>query len=156
MSHESIIHGYIDGATWRSESYRLLQHRNLEVLAALPEEDEWPSLARGMFSAPETEPLRGTHRAQVIHFGGSFKYLESEHIGEWIVKFERLLARLSWFVAEVHIDVEIYGRYDFEWLAEFRPDPTQAEPPPFSIKERKVFHEGKPIEGDELRRHCGL
>ncbi|MEO1172817.1 MAG: hypothetical protein AAFX94_12335, partial [Myxococcota bacterium] len=69
MSHETVIYGFIEGATWRANSYRLLQERNLVTLSALPAEDSWPPLARSMFSSPDDKPLSSTQRDDLCAMG---------------------------------------------------------------------------------------
>ena len=118
MSHETTVYGFIEGATFRGDDYRKLQLANLQVLRALPEEDEFPVLSRGMFSSPGLEPRRGTFRSQIIHFGGSIKGLDFGEVPLWIAKFEQLLRRLFWFEAAAHLLTEyIDGEYRFRWSA---------------------------------------
>lgn len=130
MSHESIVYGYIEGTPGTRDDYRGLQRRNLAVLDALPEVDDWPPLVRGMFSAPDLEPLRGTHRAQVIHFGASFKNFEQEDRSQWTSKFEDLLRRLYWFSAQFHIITELEGRIEIRWDAASGGTSLDDEPTP--------------------------
>ena len=100
MSSESIVYGFIEGSTYRSPQYRMLQRRNKAVLAHLPERDKFPILSRSMFSFPRAHGNQGTFRAQVIHFGGSMNALEFGEVPIWIGKFESLLRRLFWVEAQ--------------------------------------------------------
>ena len=132
MGHEVIIHGAIEGSTLDPDRYRLLQDRNAEVIRALPETDDFPWLTRDMFALPASEP-QGTYRSQVIHFGLSLKddpqgvgeldawpTPEREGIHGWMTKFERLLAHLYWFGADLFVQT------DFEPLTHVRYLPTSA------------------------------
>ena len=116
MSHETLVYGLIDGATYKPPVYRRLQEANLAVLAQLPDEDDCPCLTRHMFAAPPPEPRRGTFRSQVIHFGASMNRLDFDAVPEWIEKFEALLRQLFWFEAIAHIWTNyIDGAYQFWW-----------------------------------------
>ncbi len=121
MSHETIVYGYIDGATYTSEKYRKYQKLNMEIIKRLPDEDEYPYLSRRMFSAPPASYYRGTFRAQVIHFGGSMKGLEWSEVDIWVSKFESLLKKLYWFSAVAHVEPEIDSSYRFTWLPKYAP-----------------------------------
>jgi hypothetical protein len=116
MSHESIVYGFIAGATFRGEDYRKYQKENLSIIGTLSD-DEWPFLSASMFSAPDIDsPRKGTFRAHVLHFGGSFNGLQFDEVPLWITKFEKLLSRLFWFEATAHILTDyIDGAYRFQW-----------------------------------------
>lgn len=123
MGHEVIIYGTIEGATFESSRYRLLQDRNATIIQTLPAEDDFPWLTRSMFALPGPNP-QGTYRTQVIHFGLSLKddpprcptelrdpvrgWPKSERraIYEWLAKFEQLLATLYWFAANVYFSTD--------------------------------------------------
>ena len=140
MSHETIVYGYIDGRTWRGNEFRKYQSCNLEVLGWLPEKDGW--LPRGMFSSPPLEAGKGTFYSQVIHFGGSFNYLENEEIPVWIAKFEDLLRQLYWIGATVHLLTDRDGDYRFDWLIhESLVQPSTDELVPTSVWTRKDYHD---------------
>lgn len=142
MSHETIIYGFIEGATWKPPEYRRFQEANLDVLGALPETDEFPPITRGMFSCtPLESPC--TFRAQVIHFGGSMNGLNFDAVPEWILKFESVLSRLYWFEATVHVWTDyIDGAYQFWWkigdkcLSAYH----DGDPQPTSTWTRKNLH----------------
>ncbi|MGH1542453.1 MAG: hypothetical protein ACRBHB_18660 [Arenicella sp.] len=121
MAHETVVYGFIEGATYTQENYRKYQNLNLEILQRLPDKDEYPYLSRQMFSAPPANNSQGTFRVQVIHFGGSIKGLEWEEIDVWISKFENLLKQLYWFSAVAHINPEIDSNYQFTWLPKQTP-----------------------------------
>ena len=118
MSHETLIYGCIVGSTYMPAEYRTLQIRNLEVIEQLPLEfDGYPGICRAMFSAPPQEAMRGGWESQVIHFGGSFKDIDSGYseLATWIEKFERLLATLYWLEAVIHLKTELMGELKFDY-----------------------------------------
>jgi hypothetical protein len=117
MGHESIVYGYIEGSTYRSDEFRKLQRLNRAVIASLPVSDEWPFLTRQLFFVPGEDYQDGTYRSQVIHFGGSFKEIEYDW-EKWLTKFERLLARLYWLRTRVHLDTELGGTHSYNWVAD--------------------------------------
>jgi hypothetical protein len=127
MSHETILYGYIESATYTSEEYRKYQKLNLQIIKRLPDEDEYPYLSRHMFSAPPANYYRGTFRVQIIHFGGSMKGLEWEQVDVWVDKFESLLKRLYWFSAVAHIEPEIDLSYKYSWLPKNAPVDVHAK-----------------------------
>jgi len=73
MSHQTIIYGYVESATWRREAFRKYQYKNLEIVAQLPEEGDWPYLTANMFSSGEPVPYRDTFLTHILHFGTSTK-----------------------------------------------------------------------------------
>jgi hypothetical protein len=135
VAHESVVYGYIESPTYTNEEYRKLQGLNLEIIASLPEEDEFPFIARSMFSAPQMRQSSGTFRSHIIHFGGSMNHLTFDEVPKWVVKFELLLRRLYWSDAAAHVVTDyIDGVYHFQWGAcvdgfrareALHPEPTQ-------------------------------
>ena len=115
MSHETIIYGYLEGATWRKEEYRKYQRKNLEIIARLPDDDEWPYLTRTMFSTSDPDNRQGTFRRHILHFGTSVKEGGFTQRDMWISKFERLLSDLYWHSVIVHFNTDVYGQYLYEW-----------------------------------------
>ena len=140
MSHETIVYGYIDGRTWRGDEFRKYQSCNLEVLSRLPEKDGW--LSRAMFSSPPLEAGKGTFWTQVIHFGGSFNYLDYEEIPVWVAEFENLLRQLYWFGATAHLLTERDRDYRFDWHIDetLLLHGAADELVPTSVWTRKDFH----------------
>lgn len=116
MGHESIIYGRIEGPGWRPEDFGRLHRLNREMIASLPEEDDWPFLTRGMFAVPD-DSRQGTYRTQVIHFGASLKEVEDDWAA-WLSKFEALLRRLFWVSAKLHLEAERGGSHTYQWVAE--------------------------------------
>lgn len=117
MTQQSIIYGYIQGAEWMSSDLRKLHRLNRDIIQALPEDDTYPYLTRGMFAVPGAEPQQGTFRSQVIHFAASLKEVESDW-RKWLEKFEGLLRKLYWFSAMVHLRGEVVGDHDYEWTVD--------------------------------------
>jgi hypothetical protein len=105
MGHEAIVHGRIVGASWRvGERFARTHEPNREALSAVPENDDWPWLVRGVLALPAPYP-QGTYRRQVIHFGLSMKDdpLDPGLWDRWLEKFERVLRQLSWRSARAHV-----------------------------------------------------
>ena len=148
MGHETIVHGYIEGSTFKTDDYRALQTKNIAILEELPVQDEYPFLTRGMFSTPGQNYDEGTHRVQVIHFGGSIKGLESGDELLWVKKLEKLLKKMYWFSAKAYIVTEIDGEYIYSWAVdgEIISSYSGEAPLPTSKWELKVQHDGKTIE----------
>jgi hypothetical protein len=117
MTQQSIIYGYIQGAEWMTSDFRRLHRLNREVLATLPETDQFPYLTRPMFAVPGDEPPQGTYRSKIIHFAASIKEVEREW-RHWLEKFEGLLRRLYWFSAVVHLRAEVIGDFQYEWTVD--------------------------------------
>lgn len=122
MGHEVIISGRVVGASWRrGEQFTRTYDLNREALAAVPEDDDWPWVVRGIFALPAPYP-QGTYRRQVIHFGLSLKDAPGDP-GTWDVwlgKFEAVLRQLYWWSAQAQIDTEFGPPRVFEWV------PTEA------------------------------
>ena len=116
MGHESLVYGCIVGERWKVTDMRRLQRLNRAEITTLPETDEWPFLTRSMFSVPGDEPVEGSYRSQLIHFGASFKYIEW-YWDEWLVKFESLLVRLFWRDVYLHLRTELVGDYNYKYKA---------------------------------------
>jgi hypothetical protein len=137
MAHESIVWGFIEGASIRNPK---LQKINKGIIARLPEFDEFPPVARSMFSYPRKAQLQGNFRAQVIHFGGSVNHLCFHKIFLWLKKFEDVLSRLYWGEAIAHIWTDyIDGCYQFYWT--------------MSSVILETYHEGKPKPTSLWTRH---
>ncbi len=111
MSHISIVYGCIEGATYYPDSshyYRI----NAELIAALPETDEWPYLTRDLFAVPRDEHM---FRTQVVTFGASYNLVEWVW-DVWLAKFEGLLRQLYWDAVYVHLKTEFVGDYQYQWV----------------------------------------
>jgi hypothetical protein len=131
VGHEVIVFGSIEGAD--PERLRAL---NAAALAELPAEDERPWLVRGMFALPAGWP-HGTYRAQVIHFGASFKDEPPDRAcwDAWVGKFEALLRRLHWWSATLHLVTEFEPERVFRWLPTAAAVDRMVGDPPQPVRE---------------------
>jgi hypothetical protein len=122
VGHEAIVYGRIVGASWRvGERFTWTHDLNREALAAVPEDDDWPWVVRGIFALPAPYP-EGTYRRQVIHFGLSIKDDPTDRRiwDVWLGKFERVLRGLYWWSAAAHLSTDFEPPRVFEWV------PTEA------------------------------
>ena len=118
MGHEAIIYGAIIGASYTAgDRLRILQQHNRRVLEALPDEDPWPGLTRGVFAVP-AESAPEIYMSQVIHFGLSTKDdpYDRSRFDPWFQKFERLLRQLFWYSAVAHLETELDPPRRYVWL----------------------------------------
>ena len=117
MSHQAVIYGVIEGATYTTGDYRRLQEHNAKVISTLPDTDEWPWLVKAMFALPAPYP-EGTFQDQIIHFGASFKDdpYDRSCWDEWFEKFERLLQRMFWYSATVVLETDFEPDRKFQWI----------------------------------------
>src|SRR5262245_23383935 len=114
MGHETLVYGFISGALSREKHD--FHGRNRRILGALPGNDEFPFLTRGMFSCIRMDQSRQVFRTPIIHFGGSMNGLHFDEVPMWIAKFEALLAKLYWTEATAHIWTDfIDGCYQYWW-----------------------------------------
>lgn len=124
------IFAYVGGQAHPDFRSRTLQ--NKEAVRALPEGDEYPELTRNMFSITATSyPGPGLYKYQVVHFGLSMKDAHEEW-DLWMRKFERLLGRMAWNEAELHLTLEPrkeqqQARFDFRWEVPPEASPSQPE-----------------------------
>lgn len=133
MGHEAIVSGRIVGARWRVGDRITWTHDlNREALSAVPEDDDWPWVVRGIFALPAPYP-QGTYRQQVIHFGLSIKDDPSNRgiWDVWLGKFEAVLRRMYWSSALAQINTDFEPPRIFEWVptdeasTRLRDDPPQ-------------------------------
>ena len=118
MSAECQLYGKISGAHGGTSNWWELYPINRKVIESLPNEDEFPPLVRDMFKLP-TSPEQNSpilYRNQVIHFGASFNHFDVAY-DDWLKKFESLLSKLYWYEAVVHIEMELFGAFEFHWKA---------------------------------------
>lgn len=129
MGHESVVYGYIKGATLRpGPDFYALHPLNRAVIQRLPEDDLWPFLSGSMFTVPRDEPTAGRYRRQIIHFGASFKMIETDW-EKWLDKFEHLLRQLYWIEAKVHLETEFLGAHLYVWKGQFEASGPYCTPP---------------------------
>ena len=115
MGHESIVYGHICAIVNQPPKGDKLYELNNKIIRELPEFDEYPWITKWMFS---TIPVgtQSIYRNQIIHFGASYKQIESDW-STWLDKFEVILRRLYWFSATVHLETELVGDHRYEWIA---------------------------------------
>ena len=117
MGHQSIVYGFIEGFSAASSARnKLLCHLNEKVIQELPDADEWPFIVKSMFSVTPSDLVTVSYNCQFIHFGASYKEVESAW-EEWLEKFEMLLSKLFWMSAQVHLQTELVGSYVYAWEA---------------------------------------
>ncbi|WP_345272936.1 hypothetical protein [Flaviramulus aquimarinus] len=117
MGHESIIYGHICAIGNQPPHGEKLYKLNEKIIDNLTKKDDYPWITKWMFS---TIPYDTQHiyRNQIIHFGASYKQLESDW-NEWLEKFESILKQLYWFSVTLHLETELVGDHKFEWIADF-------------------------------------
>lgn len=103
MGHFSIVHGYIYGSG-NAEGNRAL-------INALPEQDTWPYLTRDLFAIPT---LSHAYLDHLITFGTVYNGVERAW-ERWLEKFESLLLTLDWDEAQVYLETEQWGSYQYRW-----------------------------------------
>lgn len=112
MDQESIVYGCIKDQPGDEAERDRRYHANATAIAALPEDDGFPLLAREMFGSSGRDPFSGTYHTQVIHFGASYRAVEYEW-EQWLARFEALLAKMYWISATVHLQTELSGNHTF-------------------------------------------
>lgn len=115
MNNESIVYGCIKHLPFGDDSQRTAScFHNRRAIRALPVADERPFLCQDMFAMPGGPAADGNYQTQVIHFGVSYRAVEYEW-EQWIAQFERLLKRMYWVSAVVHLETELSGFHTFMW-----------------------------------------
>lgn len=110
---ESIVYGCIkDTADFIQDADR--RKANRDAMLALPSADQWPFLSQEMFAIPRMESASGGYQTEVMHFGASYKAIEYEW-EQWLEAFEKLLAKMYWVNATVHLETELSGTHTFNW-----------------------------------------
>ncbi|MYM62108.1 hypothetical protein [Pseudomaricurvus sp. HS19] len=113
MDQESIVYGCIKDVAFR-EGDAVRRRANREAMLSLPHADEWPFLSQEMFAIPRIEVDQSNYQTEVMHFGASYQAVEYEW-EQWIEQFERLLSRMYWVSATVHLETELSGTHTFTW-----------------------------------------
>ncbi|MFT6552510.1 MAG: hypothetical protein ACJA1I_002565 [Zhongshania marina] len=119
MAQESVVYGCITDMLFARSKADVAERRdnNQLVTASLPASEDWPLLCREMFSAPRPAIDFGDCQTDVIHFGSSYKAIEHEW-DEWIKQFEKMLHKMYWVTATVHLQTAYNGTHTFVWQAE--------------------------------------
>lgn len=112
MQYESLVYGcIIDTNDPSAERIKA----NKTAMMALPFAQEWPFLSQEMFSVPES--VLASNSSYMVHFGATYHGIEYEW-QSWISHFERLLQRMYWVSAKVHLDTVVSGTHVFTWESE--------------------------------------
>jgi hypothetical protein len=97
------------------EKIRFMQRWNEQIIDALPVDDSWPPLTRGMFTVSGDDPLHGGYRGRIIHFGGRYNGIW-DSFDEWRVKYEALLRGLYLESSTVYFDTDFRGHLMYQWF----------------------------------------
>lgn len=98
----------------KSELSLAIGRRTDEVLAALPEEDNWPPLCKPMFGLPPSGTALITYERRLVHFAASVKNVDFA-LRDWLDKFETLLRQLYWQEAYLRVEQGYIGTHEFRW-----------------------------------------
>ena len=118
MAQESIVYGCIRDELFVENGEQAERRRaaNRAALARLPSVEEWPLLAREMFTTPAGGFMLDGPHTYVVAFGSAYRGVEYEW-EQWIERFESLLAQMYWVTATVHLETELSGTHIFTWSA---------------------------------------
>jgi len=108
LDYESLVYGCIINANALDHDFRAV---NRQAMTSLPGADEWPFLAKEMFALPEKT---GFGTSEVLHFGASYRGIEYEW-QSWLADFEKLLGKMYWVSAKVHLETVLSGVHTFTW-----------------------------------------
>ncbi|WP_317929240.1 hypothetical protein [Halioxenophilus sp. WMMB6] len=108
MDYESLVYGCIIDTPSENSERRVI---NSNAMSSLPSADQWPFLAKEMFSEPANP---GSGQSRVVHFGASYRGIEYEW-QSWLEQFEQLLQRMYWVSAKVHLETVLSGTHTFTW-----------------------------------------
>jgi hypothetical protein len=116
MKEESVVYGCIKDTLVSSNTEESHSHRenNRQVMMELPSVEDLPLLSREMFSMPVRVVGDDAVQTDVMHFGTSYKSVEYEW-QQWMDSFEKVLDRMYWVSAVVHLETEFNGRHTFIW-----------------------------------------
>ncbi len=119
MAQESVVYGCITDMLFVRDGVDLQERRevNQQITDTLPSAEDWPLLCREMFSVPRRAVEFGDCQTDVIHFGSSYKAIEHEW-DAWLRQFEKMLGKMYWVSATVHLQTAYNGSHTFVWQAE--------------------------------------
>ena len=119
MAQESVVYGCITDMSFvgDAEDIQLRREVNSQITDTLPGVEDWPLLCREMFSMPRRALEFGDCQTDVIHFGSSYKAIEHEW-DQWLRLFERMLTKMYWVSATVHLQTAYNGSHTFVWQSE--------------------------------------
>ena len=98
---------------------------NAARIASLPDDDKIIYLTPDLFALPDVH-VNHSYNDQLITFGTLYKnFGPGATWDQWRAKFEALLRTMTWYSARVYLDVEAEARYQFDWGAEWPPEPAR-------------------------------
>ena len=91
-----------------------VEHRrnNRAAMLELPSAESWSLVNREMFALPEKQCADLHLTTDVMHFGASYQGVEHEW-KYWLEQFEKLLRKMYWVSATVHLETELSGLHSF-------------------------------------------
>ena len=115
MSDESTVYGYIKNNTVDDARQNYLRHSvNRQAIRRLPFMDHYSLLNQESFSIPATDNYDEPLSSSIVHFGKVYRGIEYEW-NMWISEFEKLLQKMYWHSAVVHLETEMSGTHTFTW-----------------------------------------
>lgn len=110
LQSESVVYGCIKNVAADSG----VEHRrnNRAAMLELPSAESWSLVNREMFALPEKQCADLHLATDVMHFGASYQGVEHEW-KYWLEQFEKLLRKMYWVSATVHLETELSGLHSF-------------------------------------------
>ncbi len=107
---ESVVYGCIKNVAPLDST----EHRrsNRQAMLELPSAESWSLLNREMFAVPDKHCGDLELSTDVMHFGASYRGVEHEW-QYWLEQFEKLLRKMYWVSATVHLETELSGLHSF-------------------------------------------
>ena len=81
-------------------------------MLALPSVESWTLVKREIFVLPVSVTENINLSTEVMHFGASYHGVEHEW-KYWLEQFEKLLRKMYWVSATVHLETELSGLHSF-------------------------------------------
>lgn len=134
MSEQTVLYGCIHGAFGTRSNFNSIYQLNYQAVQLLPNQDEWPPLVQSMFSVPTSYVETGFYRIQPIHFGASFNHF-SDDWPIWLEKFENLLTKMYWLKVNLHLEVELVGKFHYRWKIKIEQIDRLHQDPPLPISD---------------------
>src|SRR5215831_18309202 len=98
---------------------------NAARIASLPDDDKIIYLTPDLFAVPHVT-VNHSYNDHLITFGTLYKnFGPGEPWDRWREKFEALLRTMNWYSARVYLEVEDEARYQYDWEAEWPPEPDR-------------------------------
>lgn len=112
---ESVVYGCIKNVAPLDST----EHRrsNRQAMLELPSAESWSLLNREMFAVPDKHCGDLELSTDVMHFGASYQGVEHEW-QYWLEQFEKLLRKMYWVSATVHLETELSGLHSFVFEAD--------------------------------------